>query len=172
MRVTFTGADCGLAARLNMRPESLSLNKFPEGNKLFLDQKAQIIEAAAKAQCGVRDIAQRLTCKTSRVIALLKEMEEERLIEARPASCSKRGRPKKVIACTSLGLELLEAYRKAAMKPLRAKKADLERAAKDAVYAERLATRGLSPFSLFMELNTIARNIEVSSEASETVGRA
>ena len=139
---------------------------------MFLDQKAQVLEAAANAECGVRDIAQRLTCKTSRVITLLKEMEEERLIETRPASRSRRGRPKKVIVHTPLGLELLEAYRKAAMKPLRARKADLERAVNDAAYAERLAVRGLSPFNLFVELNAIARNIEESSKASETVGRA
>lgn len=155
-----------------MWPEPLSLNKFPEGNKLSLDQKAQVLEAAANAECGVRDITQRLTCNTSKVITLLKEMEEEGLIETRPTLCSKRGRPKKVIVHTPLGLELLEAYRKAAMKPLRARKADLKRAVSDAAYAERLVARGLSPFNLFMELNAVARNIEKSSKASETVGRA
>jgi hypothetical protein len=54
------------------------------------------------------------------------------------------------------------------MTPLRARKKDLERAAKDAAYTSRLVANGHSPFKLFMELNMIARNIKVSSEASET----
>ena len=43
------------------------------------------------------------------------------------------------------------------MKPLRARKADLEHAVSDALYTERLIRNGHSPFELFMELDTIAR---------------
>jgi DNA-binding PadR family transcriptional regulator len=103
---------------------------------------------------------------------MLNEMEDEGLIEAKTTAGPRRGRPRKLITCTMLGLEFLDAYRKAATKPLRARKADLERAVKDAEYTERLVARGLSPFELFMELNNLARNIGVSSEATETARRA
>jgi DNA-binding PadR family transcriptional regulator len=96
-------------------------------------------------------------------------MEEESLIELHEASCSNRGRPRKIIGVTPLGSEFLETYRKLKMKPLQARKADLEHAAKDALYAKRLILNGHSPFRLFMELNTIAHNIKVYSETSETV---
>ena len=77
---------------------------------MSLEQKAQVLEAAASASCGVRDAVQKLTCKTSSVISLLKEMEQERLIELTKAVYSRRGRPKKIITCTPLGFEFLESF--------------------------------------------------------------
>lgn len=139
---------------------------------MSLESKAQVLEAVSSARCGVRDVVQALTCRTSRVVLLLKEMEEERLIEMLQAPSSKRGRPKKIIICTPLGSEFLEAYRKMGMMSLRARSADLERAVKDALYAERLVTSGHDAFRLFMELNTIASNIEESSKTSRSAGRA
>jgi len=92
-------------------------------------------------------------------------MKDERLIQLQRSHTQKRGRPKKNIACTPLGLAFLETHKKLQIKPLRARKEDLEHAVKDALYAERLAANGHSPFRLFMELNTIAHNIKVASEA-------
>lgn len=139
---------------------------------MSLEPKAQVLEAVSSAPCGIRDVVQALTCRTSRVVLLLKEMEEERLIEIQQTPSSKRGRPKKIIRCTSLGSEFLEAYRKMGMMPLRARSTDLERAVKDALYAERLVASGHDVFRLFMELNMIARNIEESSKASGNTARA
>jgi DNA-binding PadR family transcriptional regulator len=138
---------------------------------MSLEQKAQTLEASASVPCGVRDIVQKLRCKTSSVVSLLKEMEQERLIELRRGIHIKRGRPKKIITCTALGFEFLEGYRKIRTKPLRARGEDLERAVKDALYAERLVAKGHEAFRLFMELNAIAGNIKVSSEALANTGR-
>jgi hypothetical protein len=71
--------------------------------------------------------------------------------------------------CTPLGFEFLSAYSKLKMMPLKARREDLARAAKDVAYANRLVARGHSPFKIFMELNTIARNIKISSETPEAV---
>jgi DNA-binding PadR family transcriptional regulator len=133
------------------------------------DQRAQILEAAVSSASGVRDLTKKLKWKTSNVVSLLKKMSEERLIEFKQAAGSKRGRPRKIVTCTPLGFEFLETYRKLRIKPLRARKEDLDHAAKDAAYASRLVANGHSPFQIFMELNTIASNIKVSSETPETV---
>jgi len=135
---------------------------------MSLDQRAQILTAITSATYGVRDLAQTLKWKTSNVVSLLKKMNEEQLIELQQVPHSKRGRPKKNITCEPLGFEFLATYKKLKMTPLKARKKDLERAAKDAAYANRLVARGHSPFKIFMELNMIARNIKVSSETSET----
>ncbi len=103
--------------------------------------------------------------KTSKVIDLLKKMHEERLIELKPVPHSGRGRPKKTIICTPLGLEFLVTHKNLRMIPLRARREDLEHAVRDALYSERLVEFGHSPFRLFMELNAIADNIKVSSKA-------
>ena len=133
------------------------------------DQRAQVLEAATSTATGVRDLAKTLRWKTSNVVGLLRKMREEQLIEFKQVAGSKRGRPRKSVTCTSLGLEFLETYRKLRTKPLRARKEDLNHAARDAAYASRLVANGHSPFQIFMELNTIARNIEVYSQTSETV---
>jgi len=139
---------------------------------MALEQKALILKAVTSstyASCGIRDLAQKLKWKTSTVISLLREMSQEKLIEFQAIRGSTRGRPKKTIKCTNLGLDFLETYEKLRMKPLRARKQDLEHAVKDALYTQRLVDRGHSPFKLFMELNTIVRNIRNSSETHQTI---
>jgi DNA-binding PadR family transcriptional regulator len=132
---------------------------------MSLDQRAHILNTVRSDPCGVRELIQKLRWRSSHVISLLEKMKHERLIELQRERTRKRGRPKKNITCTPLGLSFLETYKKLQIKPLRARKEDLEHAVKDALYTERLAANGHSPFKLFMELNTIAHNIKVSSEA-------
>jgi len=90
-------------------------------------------------------------------------MREEGLISLE-SSPSERGRPKKIVKPTALGLEFLEIYEKLEAKPLQARKNDLKHAVDDALYARRLAEKGHSPFALFMELNDIASNIKISAK--------
>lgn len=115
---------------------------------------------------GVREAIQKLRWQPSLVISLLKRMREEGLVKLECVRAHKRGRPKNIIVITSLGFEFLETYRRLEMKTLRARKQDLERAVEDALYTERLVAYGHSPFKLFIELNTFAHNVKVSSEAS------
>lgn len=139
---------------------------------MSLVERARILEAVTSVGRGVREVAEELRWAPSRVINLLIIMEDEGLImEVRSSSArsSGRGRPKKIMACTSLDLEFLEAYRKLKMRPLRARREDLEHAVRDALYTQRLIANGHSPFEFFMELNSIACNIKVSSEASQSI---
>ncbi len=131
---------------------------------MLLEQKAKILQATVATACGIRKLVKTLNWKTSKVISLLREMNSEGLIEIQLATVSKPGRPKKHIKPTPLGLELLEAYRKMETLPLRARKEDLERAERDALYAGRLAANGHSTFKVFLELNRIVRNIRLSSQ--------
>jgi len=136
---------------------------------MSLEQKAQIIQVAVSSECGIRDLAHKLRCKTSTIVSLTKKMEEEKLIELQAAKPRSRGRPKKSVVCTALGSDFLGTYRKLKMTPLRARKTDLERAKKDALYTQRLVENGHSVFRMFMELNSIVRNIRNSSETHQTV---
>jgi len=136
---------------------------------MSLEQKVQFLQVAASCTCGVRELVHRLRWKTSTIVSLSKKMNEEKLIEFHAVKQAGRGRPKKGIVCTALGLDFLETYRKLDMKHLRARKADLDRAAKDASYTQRLVENGHAPFELLMELNSIVRNIRDSSEAHQVV---
>jgi len=128
-----------------------------------LDVRARILEIASSSLCGVREIVQRLDLRTSNALSLLEKMREEGLISLE-SSPSERGRPKKIVKPTALGLEFLEIYEKLEAKPLQARKNDLKHAVDDALYARRLAEKGHSPFALFMELNDIASNIKISAK--------
>jgi len=132
---------------------------------MSLEQKVQIIQAAASGLHGVRDLAKKFRWRTSSVVSLLKELQEERLIDFSTVRKPSRGRPKRSVVCTPLGLDFLNAYGRLKMMPLRARKADLDRAVKDALYTQRLVDSGLSSFRLFMELNAIVCSIRNSSEA-------
>jgi len=135
---------------------------------MSLDQRAKVIEVS-KSKCGTREMGHLLKMKTSNVISLLKKMDDEQLIKIQVIPTTNRGRPKKCITITPLGYEFLEAYKKADAKILKAKKQDLNHAKKEALYTDRLVKNGLSPFHLFMELNTIVSNIKNSSENHQVV---
>ncbi len=136
---------------------------------MSLEQKARILEAVQLASCGIRELTKALKWRTSSVVFLSRKMNEERLIEFRTVKQENRGRPKKTMVITSLGLDFLETYRKLETTPLRARKQDLDHAVKDALFTQRLISRGHSPFKTFMELNTIVRNIKVTSETHQTL---
>jgi len=139
------------------------------------DQRAQILETVLPAERGIREVTRELRWAPSRIVNLLKKMEDEGLIiwvennNTHSSMRARRGRPKKIMTCTPLGIEFLETYEKLKMKSLRARKEDLEHAARDAHYTERLVTAGHSPFQLFMELNNIVNNIKISSETSHSL---
>ena len=131
---------------------------------MSLEQRAKILQAITfSTEYGVRDIVRMLKMKNSNVVALLRRMEQERLIEAQFAKSIKKGRPKKRVVATPLGKDFLDTYKKLNLKRLRSTKADLDRAVKDAQYARRLADRGHSTFEVFTELNSIVTNIKNSS---------
>jgi DNA-binding PadR family transcriptional regulator len=155
-----------LSARSSQYHHNIS---FPKGNKMSLEQKSQILQVAASGTCGIRDLTHKLRWKTSTIISLTKRMNEEKLIEFQTIKHKGKGRPKKNITCTPLGTEFLKNYEKLTMTPLKATKADFEHAQRDAAYTQRLVENGHSPFELFMELNSIVRNIRNSSETHQTV---
>ena len=140
-----------------------------------MDQRVQILETVLPAKRGIREVIKELGWAPSRIVNLLKKMEDEGLIiwiennDAHPSMRARRGRPKKIMTCTPLGIEFLETYERLKMKALRARKEDLEHAVTDAHYTERLVTAGHSPFQLFMELNNIVNNIKISSETSHSL---
>jgi len=136
---------------------------------MSIEQRAKILETATSSPLGVREIVERLKGKTSNITALLEEMRNEGLVDLKRVASAKRGRPKKQVLCTSLGVDFLETYRTLRTKPLRARRQDLEHAVEDARYAERLVANGHSPFELFKELNMIVDNIKVPSKTAETV---
>ena len=129
---------------------------------MSLEQRAKILQVVSPNPCRATDMVKLLKIKSANTVSLLRLMENEKLIEVQFDKGPKKGRPKKCITASSLGYDFLDSYKKLNLKRLTARKADLDRAVKDARYASKLAENH-STFQVFMELNTIASNIKNSS---------
>ena len=127
---------------------------MPEKNS---DAKAALLRLSLSGPAGVQQMATKLRLGPSTLIGLAAELQDEGLIEVFEVSTGNAGRPKKGMRVTALGMEYLRAYETLSLKLLKSRRADLRRAAEDGAYARRLAERGVSPYGLFLELNTLGK---------------
>ena len=123
-----------------------------------LPSKAALLALSAVHHAGVRQLAKDLHVGPAKLIALLSEMREEGLLDVREIRTRRAGRPRKRVKVTALGMEYLSAYEALRLKTLKGRRSDLRKAVADADYARRLASRGVSTYELFLELNTLANH--------------
>ena len=119
------------------------------------DAKAELLKALTPPPRSVREFAGRLHYRIEAVVSLIREMEDQGLLKVTTEAGAQRGRPRHLIRATSLGEDYLAAYEALGLKLLRSRKADLRQAERNGEYAARLVSRGVSPFKLFLELNSI-----------------
>lgn len=122
---------------------------------MSVEVKVRLLKAAKQEPTGVKELAKKLNHRPETIISLIEEMEEHGLLEKKTEKRSSRGRPKLLVKPTVLGEDYIATYDTLESKPLRSRRTDLIHATRDAEYAERLSERGLSPFSLALELNQI-----------------
>jgi hypothetical protein len=133
---------------------------------LSLDQRAQILKTIIETKVGVKELVTKISGqRAKKTVSMIKNMHYDGLVYFKNVSTSKPGRPKKLVLPTVLGVDFLDGYNTLKHKKLYSKPQDLEHAKRDAAYTSRLKDRGLDPFKLFLELNSIANNIKVSSKA-------
>lgn len=119
--------------------------------------KAQLLDTIREESLGVREMARRFRKRPETIISLIREMENEGLLETSSQLTQKKGRPKRILKPTGLGEEYLETFRRLMMKTLRASRNDLAKAKRDAEYVNRLIARGKNPYQAFAELNDLVR---------------
>ena len=124
---------------------------------MSIEIRAQLLDTIRKERLGIREIAKRFRKRPQAIISLIKEMENEGLLETYSDETRSRGRPKKMLKQTVLGEDYLETFRRLKLKTLRANKNDLLKAKKDAEYVNRLIVRGKNPYQTFTELNDLVR---------------
>lgn len=124
---------------------------------MSIEIRAQLLDTIRKERLGIREIAKRFRKRPQAIISLIKEMENEGLLETYSDETRSRGRPKKMLKQTALGEDYLETFRRLKLKTLRANRNDLLKAKKDAEYVNRLIVRGKNPYQAFTELNDLVR---------------
>lgn len=100
-----------------------------------------------------------LSHRAGDVINLLQDLESQGLIRAEWGPKG-RGRPKRLMGVSELGLDYIAAYERLELRPLRGRRVDLIRGAEEGLHARRLLSRGFSPFGLMLELNDFVRDID------------
>jgi DNA-binding PadR family transcriptional regulator len=124
---------------------------------MSIEIRAQLLDTIRKERLGIRETAKRFRKRPQAIISLIKEMENEGLLETYSDETRSRGRPKKMLKQTALGEDYLETFRRLKLKTLRANRNDLLKAKKDAEYVNRLIVRGKNPYQAFTELNDLVR---------------
>jgi DNA-binding PadR family transcriptional regulator len=126
---------------------------------MSVEKRVEILRILRGGPMGVRQILGALSRRAGDVIKLIQELETQGLIRAE-RSPKGRGRPKRLMAVSELGLDYVAAYERLELKPLRGRREDLARGAEEGLRAKRIYSRGLSPFKLMLELNDFVRDID------------
>jgi DNA-binding PadR family transcriptional regulator len=105
---------------------------------------------------GIVELSRELRLGPSKLDRVVSELQDEGLLDVSQVHSGKAGRPRIWVQVTALGEEFLGAYESLTTKSLKSRRSDLRRAAADADYAKQLAARGISSYTLFVELNSLA----------------
>jgi len=126
---------------------------------MSVEKRVEILRILRGGPMGVREILGTLSRRAGDVIHLIQELETQGLIRAerRPKG---RGRPKRLMGVSELGLDYIAAYERLELRPLRGRREDLTRGAEEGLHAKRIYARGFSPFKLMLELNDFVRDID------------
>lgn len=116
---------------------------------------AAILKRASSGEPGVFRLAKELHIGPAKMIRLANELRDEGLVDIQTVHTRTAGRPSVRIVPTPLADEFLSAYEMMDSKVLKSRPSDLLRAAADGEYARRLSEHGLSPITLFLELNSL-----------------
>lgn len=126
---------------------------------MSVERRVEILRILRGGPMGIREIIGALSRRAGDVIHLIQEMERQGLVKAE-SSPKGRGRPKRLMEASELGLDYVAAYERLELRPLRGRREDLVRGAEEGLHARRLSSRGLSPFGLMLELNDLVRDID------------
>ena len=128
----------------------------------MLDESATILKTINQNPCGVRELVGKLHWKTQRVVSLLKTMRDKGFIEFHENATPTRGRPKKIVVASTLGIELLETFEKCQRKAIQINHNDIRSAVYQANLAKKLEGYHVSSFQRFWELTSIALKVRNS----------
>lgn len=126
---------------------------------MSVEKRVEILRILKRGPIGVREIVGALSRRAGDIVHSLQEMEAQSLIKAE-RSPKGRGRPKRLMAVSELGLDYIAAYERLELRPLRGRREDLIRGAEEGLRAKRIYSRGLPTFRLMLELNDFVHDID------------
>ena len=126
---------------------------------MSVEKRVEILRTLRGGPMGVRELVEALSRRAGDVVHSVQELEAQGLITAERGPRG-RGRPKRLLAVSELGLDYITAYDRLELRPLRGRREDLIRGAEEGLHSKRLASRGFSAFRLMLELNDFVRDID------------
>jgi predicted transcriptional regulator len=129
-----------------------------------IDLAAKILSYCNESELAVSDLTRKVSGNHDKTMALIKQLEERRLLLPRISRNHSIGRPRKYLRTTPIGKQFITECNHLYDLSLRSNDNDLEKALHQAELAQRLVESGLSPYARFQEMNEIARNIARTAE--------
>jgi DNA-binding PadR family transcriptional regulator len=134
----------------------------------MFSSEMRLLELCSKRQLGIREVLSILGGSHTGKMRLIKELERYGVLELNQ-SPSGRGRPKKLVTVSPLGVMLLENLRAINGLMIKMNDNDIRSALEQSRLRNRIVDSGIDPYERFIELNEIALNIRDSAKSSASV---
>jgi DNA-binding PadR family transcriptional regulator len=129
----------------------------------MLDSEMRLLELCSRRQLGVREILTNLGGSHTGNMHLIKELERSGSLEL-IRSQNGRGRPKRIVTLSPLGIAMLDKLRSINEMMIKMNSNDMHTAVEQLRLRNRIVDSGLDPYERFMEMNEIVLNIRNSAE--------
>jgi DNA-binding MarR family transcriptional regulator len=128
----------------------------------------QLLELCSKKQLGIREILSILGGSRTSKLRLIKELERSGSLEL--TQCPNgRGRPKKIVTLSPLGIMMLENLKSINDMMIKMNENDMLTVLEQLRLRNKIIDSGIDPYERFIEMNEIALNIRNSAESSASI---
>jgi DNA-binding PadR family transcriptional regulator len=134
----------------------------------MFDPEMQLLELCSRRQLGVREILRVLGGSHTGNMRLIQELHRSGSLEL-VRSPKGRGRPKKIVTLSPLGVAILDKLRSIHKMMIKMNSNDIHTAVEQLRLRNRIIDSGVDPYERFIEMNEIALNIRHSAESSANI---
>lgn len=134
----------------------------------MFSSEMRLLELCSKRQLGIREVLSVLGGSHTSKTRLIKELERFGILELKQ-SPNGRGRPKKLVTLSPLGIMLLENLHAINGMMIKMNDNDIRSALEQLRLRNRIIDSGIDPYERFIEMNEIALNIRDSAKSSASV---
>mgnify|MGYP001083204436 CR=1 FL=1 len=131
----------------------------------MLDLEIQLLEFCHNNRCGIREILDSLGGSHTSRMRLIEEFEQAGVLES-VQSPNGRGRPRRIVALSPLGVMVLDKLRSTNRMLIKINANDIRHVKEQLKLRNKLLDAGIDPYDRFMEMNKLALAIRDSTEPS------
>ena len=130
----------------------------------MFDYEINLLEICSERQFGMREMLRTLGGSHTTNMQRIRELETAGVLEFIYAM-NGRGRPKKIVTISPLGLAMLDKLRSVNAMMIKINKNDVRNVKEQLRLRKKIIESGIDPYEKFLEMNDVAINIRDSAQA-------